>query len=72
VDAAVTFTVGDLARNEGPRLRCRCRARTLRRRELVGADARVHRIGLRQQLLCFACGEPPLEGQIARNNGSGR
>ncbi|MGG5822928.1 hypothetical protein [Falsiroseomonas sp. HW251] len=31
---------------------------------LVGADARLHRIGLRPELWCATCSEPPLDGQI--------
>ncbi len=31
---------------------------------LVGADARLNLIGLRPELWCADCAEPPLEGRI--------
>ena len=69
MDPALTFTVGDLAPDEALRLPCACRTRTLDRRRLVallGADARLHLIGLRRELWCADCGEPPLQGWVVR------
>ncbi|MGG5818747.1 hypothetical protein [Falsiroseomonas sp. HW251] len=63
----ITFTVADLARDEGLAFRCFCGTRTFRRHELValvGADARLNHIGLRRELWCATCREPPLDGQI--------
>jgi hypothetical protein len=69
VDAALTYTVGDLAPDEALRLPCACRTRTLARAELVrlvGRDARLHLIGLRRELWCAECEEPPLQGWVIR------
>lgn len=74
MDPALTFTVGDLAPDEALRLPCACQVRTLARRRLValvGADARLHLIGLRREVWCAACGEPPLQGWVVRT-GPGR
>jgi hypothetical protein len=41
--------------------------RTFARNELVslvGPDARLHLIGLRRELWCTECGEPPLQGWV--------
>ena len=67
MDPSFTFTVGDLAFDEAVRLRCDCRARTYCRAELaalVGRDARLHLIGLRTELWCRDCGEPPFHGWV--------
>jgi len=61
VDRALTFTVADLASDEGLALRCDCRVRILGRAELaalVGRDARLHLIGPRRELWCEHCVEP--------------
>ncbi|MGG5820378.1 hypothetical protein [Falsiroseomonas sp. HW251] len=65
--ASDAFAVGDLARDEGLAFRCFCGLRRFRRDELValvGADARLHHVGLRPELWCGTCREPPLNGQI--------
>ena len=75
MDRAYTFTVGDLAADEALRLPCLCGARIYRRDELValvGADARLHLIGLRRDLWCSSCGEPPFEGQVVPVGANGR
>lgn len=67
MDRTFTYTVGDLASDEAIRLRCDCRARTYPRAELallVGRDARLHLIGLRRELWCQDCGEPPFYGWV--------
>ncbi len=67
MDRAFTYTVADLAPDEALRLPCACRTRTFTRAELValvGADARLHLIGLHREVWCRACGEPPLTGQV--------
>ncbi|MGG5823996.1 hypothetical protein [Falsiroseomonas sp. HW251] len=67
MEAAATLSVSDLARDEGLAFRCFCGTRTFRRDDLValvGADARLHLIGLRRELWCRACREPPLDGPI--------
>jgi hypothetical protein len=67
MDPALTFTVADLALDEALRLPCACRHRTFSRDELaalVGRDARLHLIGLRRELWCPDCGEPPLTGSV--------
>ena len=69
MDPALTFTVGDLAPDEALKLPCACRIRAVDRRSLValvGADARLHLIGLRRELWCAECGEPPLQGWVVR------
>ena len=67
MDRALTFTVVDLALDEGLALRCDCRVRILGRAELaalVGRDARLHLIGLRRELWCQFCEEPPFLGWV--------
>ena len=67
MDPSFTYTVADLALDEQVRLRCDCRVRTYRRSELaavVGRDARLHLIGLRPELWCRECGEPPFDGCV--------
>ena len=62
MDPSFTYTVNDLALDEAVRLHCDCRVRTYGRAELaslVGCDAHLHLIGLRQELWCRDCGEPP-------------
>lgn len=69
MDPALTYTVGDLAPDEALRLPCACRVRTFARPELValvGRDARLHLIGLRRELWCAECGEPPLQGWVVQ------
>jgi hypothetical protein len=69
MDAAFTYTVGDLAPDEALRLPCACRTRTVTKRQLValvGRDARLHLLGLRRELWCHACGEPPLQGWVVQ------
>ena len=68
MDRALTLTVADLALDEGLALRCDCRVRILGRAELaalVGRDARLHLIGLRREMWCRDCGEPPFHGWVA-------
>lgn len=68
MNAAYTYTVSDLARDEAVRLRCDCRVRTYSRAELaalVGRDARLHLVGLHRVLWCAECGEPPFIGWVA-------
>jgi hypothetical protein len=68
MDRTLTYTVGDLASDEGLALRCDCRIRIFGRAELaalVGRDARLHLIGLRRELWCQDCGEPPFSGWVA-------
>ncbi|MGG5807662.1 hypothetical protein [Falsiroseomonas sp. CW058] len=72
MDASFTYRVGDLAPDEALRLPCACGTRTLTRRELlalVGRDERLHLIGLRRELWCRACGEPPLQGWVVAARG---
>jgi hypothetical protein len=67
MDRTFTYTVADLASDEALRLPCACRERTFTRAELlalVGADARLHLIGLHREVWCARCGEPPLTGQV--------
>jgi hypothetical protein len=67
VDRVLTFTVADLASDEGLALRCDCRVRILGRAELaalVGRDARLHLIGLRRELWCEHCVEPSFRGWV--------
>ena len=67
MDPALTYTVADLAADQALRLPCACRARTFARSELValvGGDVRLHLIGLRRELWCRHCGEPPLQGWV--------
>jgi hypothetical protein len=67
MDPAFKFTVDDLALDHALKLPCACRVRTVHRRtliDLVGRDARLHLIGLRRELWCAECGEPPLEGWV--------
>ncbi len=68
-DPALRFTVGHLARDQAVQFPCLCRVRTLHRRDLValvGRGERLHLIGLRRELWCARCGEPPMVGWIAR------
>lgn len=68
MDPALTYTVGDLARDEAVQLRCGCRVRSYTRAELaalVGFDARLHLVGLHRALWCDDCGEPPFHGWVA-------
>jgi hypothetical protein len=65
---AERFTVSDLASDEGLSLRCYCNERFFTRADLmrlVGPDARLHMIGLRSELRCRQCGDPPMTGRIA-------
>ena len=67
LDRTLTFTVADLALDEGLALRCDCWVRILGRAELaalVGRDVRLHLIGLRRELWCPHCGEPPFYGWV--------
>ena len=67
VDRVLTFTVADLALDEGLALQCDCRVRILGRAELaalVGRGARLHLIGLRRELWCRDCGEPSFHGWV--------
>ena len=67
MDRACTFTVADLAEDEAVRLPCLSRVMIYRRDALIalaGADARLHLIGLRHELWCSSCGEPPLQGSL--------
>jgi hypothetical protein len=69
MDPAFTFTVGDLAADAALRLPCACRTRTVTRAELValvGPDTRLHLIGLRREVWCDRCGEPPLQGWLVQ------
>jgi hypothetical protein len=67
MDRTLTYTVADLASDDGLALRCDCRVRTFGRAELaalVGCDARLHLIGLKPELWCRRCGEPPFTGWV--------
>jgi hypothetical protein len=67
MDRTLTYTVADLALDEGLALRCDCRVRRYGRGEfttLVGRDARLHLIGLHRELWCRDCGEPPFIGWV--------
>jgi hypothetical protein len=67
MDRAFTYTVADLASDEALALRCDCRVRIFGRAKLaalVGRDARLHLIGLRRELWCRDCGEPPFHGWV--------
>jgi hypothetical protein len=67
MDRTLTYTVADLALDEGLALRCDCRVRTYHRADLatlVGRDARLHLVGLRRELWCRICGEPPFTGWV--------
>jgi hypothetical protein len=67
MDRTLTYTAADLASDEAVRLRCDCRVRTYQRSELaalVGRDARIHLVGLRRELWCRECGEPPFIGWV--------
>jgi hypothetical protein len=67
MDRTLNYTVGDLASDVVVRLRCDCRVRTYGRAELaalVGRDARLHLIGLRREMWCQRCGEPPFTGWV--------
>ena len=67
MDPSFTYTVADLAPDQALRLPCACRVRTFPRDRLValvGRDARLHLIGLRRELWCTDCGEPPLQGWV--------
>jgi hypothetical protein len=64
---AERFTVADLASDEGLVLRCYCMERPLLRADLirlVGSDARLHMLGLRPELRCGHCGDPPMTGRV--------
>jgi hypothetical protein len=64
-DPAFGFTVEHLAQDQALRLPCACSVRTYSRRNLValvGHDVRPHLIGLRRELRCRDCHEPPLTG----------
>ena len=66
-DPAFGFTVKNLAHDQALRLPCACRVRTFSRRDLValvGRDVRLHLIGLRRELWCGECREPPLTGWV--------
>jgi hypothetical protein len=68
---AERFTVADLASDEGLVLHCYCSARSLLRADvirLVGSDARLHMLGLRPELKCGRCGDPPMIGRIIWTN----
>lgn len=68
-DAALTYCVADLARDEVVHLQCACRTRSFTRAELlalVGRDARLCGIGLRRELWCDECQEPCFDGRIVR------
>ncbi len=59
MDPAFTYTAADLAPDEALHFPCACGARVLTRKELValvGADARLHLIGLHSELWCRECG----------------
>lgn len=67
MDPAFTYTVADLAPDEALQLPCACRTRIFTRAELlalVGADARLHLIGLHREVWCRDCGEPPMAGRV--------
>lgn len=67
MDPSFTYTVADLAPDQALRLPCTCGVRTFSRDRLValvGRDARLHLIGLRRELWCRDCGEPPLQGWV--------
>jgi hypothetical protein len=67
MERALTYTIADLASDEELALRCDCRVRTYHRAELaalVGHDARLHLVGLRRELWCRLCGEPPFTGWV--------
>jgi len=67
MDPAFTFTVDDLADDEALRLPCACGVRTFSRHDLamlVGRDVRLHLIGLRRELWCRRCGDPPMTGWV--------
>jgi hypothetical protein len=69
MDPSFTYTVGDLAPDEALQLPCACRIRTFDRAELValvGRDARLHLIGLHQELWCRSCNEPPFTGRLVQ------
>jgi hypothetical protein len=69
MDLAPAYTVAFLARDEAVRLPCACRVRTIARRDLValvGWGERLHLLGLRRELWCSMCGEPPLVGWLVR------
>jgi hypothetical protein len=71
MDPALGFTVADLADDQAVQLPCACRVRTFSRAELadlVGWDARLHVIGLRRELWCGDCGEPPFQGWVVQDN----
>lgn len=68
MDQAYSYTVADLARDEGLSLQCSCRVRNFSRAaliSLVGADARLHLIGLRPELRCVECGDAAFRGWVA-------
>ncbi len=75
MDPALTYTVDDLAPDDALELPCACRVRVFSRADLaalVGRDVRLHLIGLRRELWCRDCGEPPLTGRVLRLSGSRR
>lgn len=64
---APRHTLSDLAVDEAIRLRPACRPRTFTRERLVrlvGADARLHILGLRREPWCRTFGEIPMTGRI--------
>jgi hypothetical protein len=67
MDRSLTYTVADLALDEGLALRCDCRVRHYMRSELttlVGRSARLHLIGLNRELWCQDCGEHLVTGWV--------
>lgn len=67
MDRAFSYTVADLARDEVVALECSCRVRSYSRAELmarVGADARLHLIGMRRELRCAECGDAAFRGWL--------
>ena len=67
MDQAFSYTVANLALDEGVALECSCRVRRYSRAELIallGADARLHLIGLRPELRCAACGDAAFKGWL--------
>ncbi len=75
MDQSFTYTVADLARDEGLSLQCSCRVRSYSRAALialVGADARLHLIGLRPELRCAECGDAAFRGWVAAPAVAGR
>lgn len=66
-DRAFSYTVSELAFDEGLALECSCRVRHYSRAALigrVGPDARLHLIGLRSELRCHDCGDAAFRGWL--------